>query len=144
MKRQKRTLVVLAVLVVACLGGYLALRAWNQDQEEASHTYVAQLAQVEHLSFDPEGQTLPSFQEEDVEQVKLSQGEQAITLTTTAQTQTQETDEVDEEGAAVTQEVTVYTWYRDGQELPQDSQAVDTLLSADWTAVAAEETASQS
>lgn len=243
MSRQTRTLAILAVLVVVFLGGYFALRSWNQSQEEASHTYLAQMSQVTHLSFDKEGQTLsfswdetggwtydgdtdfpvnssmlediaelftdleavrvieepqgladygldqpqrtviaqgetdsvtlllgdpveenyyamveggtqvytiPSdlftntdytlfqlvqtetlsaFQEDDIQQVTLSQGEQNLTLTVSSHTETQETGEVDENGEAVTEEVTSYTWNLDGQELPQDSQAVDTLLS---------------
>ena len=242
MNRQTRTLAILGALVVLCLGGYFALRAWNQSREETSHTYLAQMSQVTHLSFDKEGQTvaftwdetggwtydgdpdfpvnssmveavaelftgleavrvidqpealasygldqpqrtvtaqgeggsvtlllgdpvgedyyalveggtvvytipadlftntdytllqlaetetLPSFQEEDIRQVTLSQGERTVTLTVSSHTETQETNEV-EDGKAVTQEVTVYTWYLDGQELPQGSQGVDTLLS---------------
>ena len=55
MKKQTRTLVVLAVLVVACLGGYFALKGWNQAQEEAEHTYLAQLSDVSHITFDKDG-----------------------------------------------------------------------------------------
>ena len=251
MKKQTRTLAVLAILVVVCLGGYFALKGWNQAQEEAEHTYLAQLTQVTHLTFDKDGlemaftcgedgtwtydgdgeypldgddldniadlfasleaqrvisqpealtsygldapartiavegqpaddesasavtillgnevdgsyyamvegdeetvytiasdlfeqtdctllqlgqpEQLPSMKEENVEAVTLEQGDASVSLTKTAQTETVETGETDEEGNPVTEEVTEYTWYLDGTELPQDSQAVDDLLSA--------------
>lgn len=251
MKKQTRTLVVLAVLVVACLGGYFALKGWNQAQEEAEHTYLAQITDVSHLTFDKDGlemsftydgdevwtydgdetfpldgadldaiaqlfesleaqkvigepedlssygldepqrtvtaegqptdgesaasvtillgdevdgayyamvegdeetvytiasdlfdqtdctllqlgqaEQLPSLKEENVEAVELSQNGQTVSLTKTARTETFETGENDEEGNPITEEITEYTWYLDGTELPQDSQAVDDLLSA--------------
>lgn len=245
MKKQTRTLVVLAALVVVCLGGYFALKGWNQAQEEAEHTYLAQIADVNHITFDKDGlelaftwdgtdtwtydgdgafpvdgddldaivqlfesleaqkvidepeelssygldepqrtvtaesesgsvtillgdtvdsytyamvegeegrvytipsdlfdqtdctllqlgepEQLPSLKEENVEAVTLTKGEQTVSLTKTARTETIETGENDEEGNPVTEEVTEYTWYLDGTELPQDSQAVDDLLSA--------------
>ena len=245
MNKQTRTLVVLAALVVVCLGGYFALKGWNQAQEEAEHTYLAQIADVNHLAFDKDGQALaftwdgtdtwtydsdgafpvdgddldaiaqlfesleaqkvidepeelssygldepqrtvtaegesgsvtillgdtvdsytyamvegeegrvytipsdlfdqtdctlmqlgepeqlPSLKEENVEAVTLTQGEQTVSLTKTARTETIETGENDEEGNPITEEITEYTWYLDGAELPQDSQAVDDLLSA--------------
>ena len=251
MKKQTRTLAVLAVLVVVCLGGYFGLRGWNQSQEEAEHTYLARLTQVDHLTYDKDGlemaftydgddvwtydgdetfpldasdldaigdlfdgleaqrvidqpedlasygldqpqrtvtaqgqpadddsaasvtvllgnevdgnyyamvegdegtvytipsdlfdktdctllqlgqpEQLPALKEENVEAVALSRGGQTVSLTKTARTETVETGESDENGDAVTEEVTEYTWYLDGAELPQDSQAVDDLLSA--------------
>lgn len=251
MKKQTRTLAVLAVLAAACLWGYFALRSWNQAQEEAGHTYLAQLTGVSHITYDKDGlemsftcdeaggwtydgdasfpvdgadldaiaqlfenlearrvidqpealssygldepqrtvtvegqstggegassvtlllgdevdgayyarlegeeetvytiesglfdatdhtllelgepEQLPSLKEENVEAVELSQNGQTVSLTKTARTETIETGESDEEGNPVTEEVTQYTWSLDGTELPQDSQAVDDLLSA--------------
>ena len=251
MNKQTRTLAVLAILVVVCLGGYFALRSWNQTQEEAEHTYLARMSQVSHITYDKDGlemgftldgedvwvydgdetfpidgddlsaiaalfesleaqrvitqpealssygldqpqrtvtaegqsadsessdavtillgdevngayyamvegdettvytipsdlfdktdctllqlgqpEQLPSLKEENVEAVALSQNGQAVSLTKTTQTETIETGETGEDGSPETQEITQYTWYLDGAELPQDSQAMDDLLSA--------------
>lgn len=220
MKKQTRTLVVLAALVAVCLGGYFALKGWNQAREEAEHTYLARLSDVDRLTFDKDGddldaiaqlfesleaqkviaqpeplssygldeprrtvtaegpggsvtlllgdeaeenryalvegeeetvytiasdlfdktdctllqlgqpEQLPSLKEENLEAVELSAGGRTVSLTKTARTETVETGENDQEGNPITQEITQYTWYLDGAELPQDSQAVDDLLSA--------------
>ena len=245
MKKQTRTLVVLAALVAVCLGGYFALKGWNRAREEAEHTYLARLSDVDRLTFDKDGlemsftrdgeglwtydgdgaypvdgddldaiaqlfesleaqkviaqpeplssygldeprrtvtaespggsvtlllgdeaeenryalvegeeetvytiasdlfertdctllqlgqpEQLPSLKEENLEAVELSAGGRTVSLTKTARTETVETGENDQEGNPITQEITQYTWYLDGEELPQDSQAVDDLLSA--------------
>ena len=58
MKKQMRTLAVLAALVAVCLAGYFALRAWNQSREAASHTYLSRLTGVTRLSYDKEGEEI--------------------------------------------------------------------------------------
>lgn len=251
MKKQTRTLAVLAVLVVVCLGGYFALKGWNQAQEEAEHTYLARITDVSRITYDKDGlemsftydgdglwtydgdetfplnaddldaigalfesleaqkvirepealssygldaprrivtvegqpaddesassvtlllgdevdsncyvmvegeedtvytissdlfdktdctllqlgqpEQLPALKEENVEAVELSQNGQTVSLTKATRTETIETGETDEEGNPETEEVTEYTWSLDGTELPQDSQAVDDLVSA--------------
>ena len=46
MKKQTRTLVVLAALVAVCLGGYFALKGWNQAREEAEHWFRTQVRPI--------------------------------------------------------------------------------------------------
>lgn len=50
--KQGKTLLILLVLLVACLGVYLALRSYNQAQEEVDDTvYLTNLGEVTSLSF---------------------------------------------------------------------------------------------
>ena len=93
----------------------------SSDLFEKTDCTLLQLGQPEQL---------PALKEENVEAVELSQNGQTVSLTKATRTETIETGETDEEGNPETEEVTEYTWSLDGTELPQDSQAVDDLVSA--------------
>lgn len=50
--KQGKTLLILLVLLVACLGVYLALRSYNRAQEAVDDTvYLTNLGEVTSLSF---------------------------------------------------------------------------------------------